>query len=98
MLQDIYITIVFHFSNISSYAKAQVAPLLENGSNGSNSVRHNASNTSSIHKSSGNDSGSGGRSYGGTEVCRRCSKAVYMAERMIGAGAVSVVFLYLFTQ
>jgi len=71
-------------SNISSYAKAQVAPLLENGSN---SVRQEAKDHFNSSKSSMNDSASSGRSYGGTEVCRRCSKAVYMAERMIGAGS-----------
>jgi len=71
-------------SNISSYAQAQVASILENGSN--NNGRHDFKNQTGAAKN-GSGTGGSGRSYGGTEVCRRCSKPVYMAERMIGAGA-----------
>jgi len=67
-------------SSIPLYAQAQVASLLENGS----SERHVEAKTKSA--TNNKEPSSGGRSYGGTEVCRRCNKAVYMAERMIGAG------------
>lgn len=75
------------FSNISSYAQAQVAPILDAGrtsrtstdsaGSGSNAHGTNVTSASSIR-------------LGGCEVCRRCGKPVYMAERLIGAGAVSL--------
>jgi len=69
-------------SNVSSYAKAQVASLFENGSNGA--ARHEIKESQPVKSNNGTG---GGRAFGGTEVCHRCNKAVYMAERMIGAGA-----------
>ncbi len=40
-------------------------------------------------RSGGSSGGGGGASFGGADQCPRCGKAVYMAEKIIGAGSVS---------
>lgn len=63
-------------SNISATAQAFVAPKLSPTSkeNVSGSVNNNTIRNK----------------WGGSDICARCGKAVYMAEKMMGGGAVSV--------
>lgn len=72
-------------SNISSYAQAQVAPILDGRTSRSST---DSASSGSLPTGANINSASSIR-LGGCEVCRRCGKPVYMAERLLGAGAVS---------
>lgn len=41
--------------------------------------------------SGGGGGGGGGPKYGGTNRCPRCDKAVYIAEKIVAAGSVSIL-------
>lgn len=41
--------------------------------------------------SKGSGGGGGGPKYGGTNRCPRCDKAVYIAEKIVAAGSVSIL-------
>ncbi|XP_003376885.1 cysteine and glycine-rich protein 1 [Trichinella spiralis] len=65
-------------SNVSSFAQAQVAPLLERSSATNRQDSASIFNKSTRH------------SMGSIEqpICRRCSRAAYIAERVVSAGGV----------
>lgn len=76
-------------SNIPATAQAFFAPKLTTNGNYINIGNGNTNGSTSSLNSFNNNK------WGGAEICPRCGKAVYMAEKMMGGGSVSIIFLFL---
>lgn len=66
-------------SNIPAVAQAYIAPKITAQTN----------SNSSIKQTNGTKP-----KWGGAEICPRCGKAVYMAEKMMGGGSVSLSLIF----
>lgn len=71
-------------SNIPATAQAFIAPKITNG----NTITIGHGNTNG---STGSLNTINNNKWGGPDICPRCGKVVYMAEKMMGGGAVSII-------